>query len=131
MNRSYRKGSSRPCKMDTKLNRILGKSLAFEMENLMKSLKYIINIDETSASCKTTFNYTWLPKGGWGWVNNINFEGSKTTIVAIVSTTRIFFATTLHTTNNTKTFCKFNWCANKMDKINMQAFNRWMNNFAR
>ena len=114
LNRSFRKASSRPHKMDTKLNRILGKSFAFEVVCLINSQKYILNIDEISVSYKTSFNYSWLPKEGWSWVKNINFEGSKTTIAAIVSTER-FFAATSKATNNTSKFCEY-----------LEGLNKWI-----
>ena len=116
LNRSYRKASPKSHKMDTKLNKIWGKSFAFEVVSLMNNQKYIINIDEISVLYKTTFNYSWLLKEGWCWIKNINFEGSKTTIATIVSKGKLF-AITLKATNNINTFNKYLGELNKWIKF--------------
>jgi hypothetical protein len=63
LNLSYKKGSSRPVKVDFELIGIIQRIFALKIYRMIKQNTLLVNIDEVNFSRKTTSSFSWLPKG--------------------------------------------------------------------
>ena len=84
-NKRYKKGSSRPTKLDFKKHSWTNAFFCVKLLSILHSLKMIINVDGCCFSRSTKQNYSWLDKGLSCWLQNIKYTGSISLLSAISS----------------------------------------------
>ena len=84
-NKRYKKGSSRPTKLDFKKHSWTNAFFCVKLLSILHSLKMIINVDGCCFSRSTKQNYSWLDKGLSCWLQNIKYTGSISLLSAILS----------------------------------------------
>ena len=119
LNLSFKKGSSRPVRVDPLRDRTIMITHWIEFANLWSDSKLFINVDEVLISNKTKLHYSWMTRGqSWKIENNV-WGRSKSLIVAVTSNGELFYSF-IESTYKSDSFISFMkklllWVENDLD----------------